>query len=219
MLVGKLYHTKKNEHGEWLLIISLSELNSFVQYSLSNHSGVYSLLEDRETDNDNCDDSYECGSSVFTTDTEYFGESKQIKIHKGYSNHIDSFNSVDSNLDLVRTVVDYDKNKIIDIDISSSPNSSIIVDDCKVYEDFVVSRKNSGMHEEDINETRKSLANIVNSQMHNNTDKENSISISLTRNCGKDTANKSQSKIEDFSNSNVNEESKEIDDQLTRIPE
>lgn len=224
---GKLYQTKLNDQGEWFLVKAMSE-TSFDEYksdsdSLSNHSGQeYSLLEDivNTVHSDKEEDWNEpMGMS--------FGESKLCystpmtqnkKINNVYLNNVDSFNTIFSNSDLYKTAIDY--NNCDDMDISSSCNGSLIVDDCNIYQDFVTGHNNSVIIEEDGSETEENLTcvatthdlsndcDIVNANIINdNTVIHNNSNVSLNSNFSSNDLK--------LKTNEINEELKENDNQLS----
>ena len=87
-----------------------------------------------------------------------------------------------------------------DMEISSSYNGSIIVEDCIVYQDFKSGRNISVRNEEDIND---------------NTIIKNNSNISLKLKCGSDTAHQFKSNNPDEICITINDGANEIDDQLT----
>lgn len=220
-----------NEFGEWLLIKPVSEV-SLDEYrlnsdSLSNHSGLeYSLLEDEVINHDDKKEDWNASADIS------FGESKlcystpMTKNQDNYLNSVDySFNTVFSNSDLYKTAVDHNKSdEDMDMDISSCCNGSISVDDCEVYQDFLIGRNNS-VNEEDISETEKTLMCIV--DIHefsddscksiNNVINDNTViqnNMPLASDCSVDTVHMLKLKTNgDFSNNvSPNESSKVIDE-------
>jgi len=89
------------------------------------------------------------------------------------------------------------------MEISSSYNGSIIVEDCKVYQDFRTGRNNSIINAKDINETENTLTCITkNHEFYNDVDElnsnivngntiiQNNSNIYLKVNCSSDTTHK-----------------------------
>ncbi|KAL4130769.1 hypothetical protein QTP88_008158 [Uroleucon formosanum] len=297
-IVNTIYDTKKNDHGEWLLVRALSGFSSDEYESdsnsfSSNSEQEYNLLENtvnlaNDTEDWNAsavlstDKSKLCYSTPMTRDPEI----------KYYSNNVDSFSTVHSNSGLYKTAVDYNKtedtddmvmssscnssivedcnvhqdfkteqnNSVIkeedvnetentltcvanshkfpndgdklnhnytDMEISSSYNGSIIVEDCIVYQDFKSGRNNSLRNEEDINETENTLVCVTNSHEFSNNDKlndniindntiiKNNSNISLKLKCSSDTAHQLKSNNPDEICITINDGVNEIDDQLT----
>lgn len=162
--MSKAYCTKKNEAGEWLLINytsdASSEENKSDSHSFSNHSGQeYSLLEDL--------------SNKHNYEEEDWNESENKSIHIGFGesklcfstpmiktqqsnvclNNIDNSITEFSSSDLYKTATEFSKSEYMDkddIEISSSFNSSIIIDECKVYNDFVRGRNSSTFYDENV---------------------------------------------------------------------
>ncbi|XP_025193447.1 small RNA 2'-O-methyltransferase isoform X1 [Melanaphis sacchari] len=228
-IVNKVYLTTKNDHGEWFMIKEKPEFSSD-EYesdsdSSSNNSGQeYSLLENTaNVDNDdedwnaiiNSEKTKLCFSTPMTKNLELKSDIQ-----------VDSFSTVLSNSDLYKTAVDYIKNE--DMEISSSCNGSIIVEDCTVYQDFKTGRNNSVINEEDIDETENTLTysskshesfndgdkfndNIVN----DNTFVQNNSNISLKENCSSNTTLKLNPDNPDEICIPVNDKENEIDYQLT----
>ncbi|XP_026823009.1 small RNA 2'-O-methyltransferase isoform X1 [Rhopalosiphum maidis] len=223
-VINKVYFTTKNNHGDWLLIkavpgFSSDEYESDSESSSNNSGQEYNLLENTvNIDNDNedwnvstvisSDKSKLCYSTPMTKNSEF----------KSFFSNVDSFNTVHSNSDLYKTAVDYNKSEDTeDMEISSSCNGSIIVEDCKVYQDFRKGRNSSVINEEDINETENTLTCVIKSHEFSNDDNklngntvndntiiQNNSNISLKINCNSDTH-----KLES------NNSDEEIDDQLT----
>jgi len=146
---------------------------------------------------------------------------------KLFLNNVDSFSTVQSNSVLYKTAIDYN-NKDEDMEISSSCNGSIIVDDCKVYHDFRAGRNNFDINEEDINETENTLTCIENShEFSNDVDKindniinddtiiQNNSNISLKVNGSSDIAHKLKSNNSEEVCITINDAEKEIDKSLT----
>lgn len=212
--VSKLYSTEKNEKGEWLLIKCISECSSDEYISdsdsSSNRSGQeYSLLEDsvNNQSEENC-------STVGMS----FGNSKlcystPMNRNQGiHSNNVDSFNTIFSNSDLYKTALDFNKSKDCeDMEISSSCNSSLIVNDCKIYQDFIQGRNNSTT-DEDISGTEETLKSIAtsheyfndNDKANDNTVIQNGSNVSLNNNSS--SVNESKTENIDFSNNVIIEE-------------
>jgi len=113
-----------------------------------------------------------------------------------------------------------------DMEISSSFNGSIIVEDCIVYQDFKSGRKIS-VKNEDINETENTLTCVTNSHEFSNDDTlndniindntiiQNNSNISLKLKCSSDTAHQFKSNNPDEIYITINDGVNEIDDQLT----
>jgi len=110
-----------------------------------------------------------------------------------------------------------------DMEISSSFNGSIIVEDCTVYQDFKSGRNNSVIDEEDINETENTLTCVANNhEFSNDGDKlnakvinddtvnKNNSNISLELKCSSDTTHQ-------FKSNNPNEICITNDDGLNEI--
>ncbi|CAI6352272.1 unnamed protein product [Macrosiphum euphorbiae] len=179
-IVNKLYYTKKNDHGEWLLIKALPGFSSD-EYesdsdSYSNNSGQeYNLLENTvNLDNDiedwnssavlSSDKSKLCYSTPMTRDPEL----------KYYSNSVDSFSTVHSNSGLYKTAVDYNKTEDTEDMVMSFSCNSSIVEDCNVYQDFKTGQNNSVINGEDVNETENTLTCVANNhKLSNDGDKLN----------------------------------------------
>lgn len=114
-----------------------------------------------------------------------------------------------------------------DMEISSSYNGSIIVEDCIVYQDFKSGRNNSLRNEEDINETENTLICVTNSHEFSKNDKlndniindntiiKNNSNMSLKLKCSLDTAHQLKSNNPDEICITINDGVNEIDDQLT----
>lgn len=165
-VISKFYHTKVNDQGEWVLIKVISEVSS-VEYKsdsdlLSNNSGQDFSLLDELVNNQN-DDEEDWGTMVKGMS---FEESKlcystPMTKNQDY-NKMDSINTLFSNSDLYKTAID------LDMDISSSCNNNFLVDDCKVYQEFLTGRNNSAIDEEDISETEETLTYVANSNAFSN---------------------------------------------------
>lgn len=203
-----------NDNGEWLLIKCISEISSD-EYnsnsdSLSNNSGQeYGLLEeilnnsksDKEEDWDGLT-GISIGESKLCYSTPM---AKNQEFNNVYLNNVDSFNTIFSNSDLYKTAVDY--TNINDMDISSSCNNSLIIDECNLYQDFLTARNNSIHFEEDISETDKTLTCVTISHGFPNdcdiakviTNNDNTVintsnNISLKNNCTSDISPESKIK-------------------------
>lgn len=210
---SKLFYTKKNDQGELVLLTDALEFSSD-EYksdsdSYSNHSGQYSLLENTEECHRN--DSNEAINLSFSESRLcYSTPMTNNQNPNAYFSNIDSFNTVCSSSDLYKTAVDHDSSCNEDMEISSSCNGSIVVDNCKMYQDFLTGRNSS--HEEDIKETEETLTyesncddDIENGNAlnDNTTVIQKSSNISLKRSYTSDTAQEPKSKhCNDFSNFN-----------------
>lgn len=215
-----------NDNGEWLMIKYISETDSDVYNksdsdSLSNNSEPeYSLLEEEvqhsnrvlnksESEEENWDElrGMSIGESKLCYSTPMTKNQELNNVH--FNNH-NSFNTVLSNSDMYKTAIDYNN---CDMDISSSCNNSLNVNECNFYKDFLTGR-NTSTFEEDISETEKTLTCVTTSHDFSNCDIENAninntvvntSNISLKRNCSSDNCHESKLKGKE-----INEEQPEM---------
>lgn len=182
--------------------------------SLSNHSGQeYSLLEDDVNSYDEKGDDCNMPREMCFRESKLCYSTPMVK-NEDDLNSVDSFNTFCSTSDLFKTAISGNESEVVDMDISSCCNDSNNIDDCKVYEDFVMGRNNS-MNEEDINGIEKTVCVVDicefsddRSQMNNNVINDNTIvqnDLNLTSNCSVDNGHK-------FKNEAVHESS-EVTDQ------
>lgn len=218
-VIGKMYETKLNEHGEWLLIKPISEI-SLEEYILnssvgSNQSGQEdSLLEDEVNNHDDKGD-WNVSADMHFSESKLCYSTPMTKNQGNYFNSVDNSNTVFSNSGLYKTAVDHSRSENVDMDISSSCSGNINVDDCEVYQDFVVGRNNS-MNEEDISGIEKTLICDIhgfsddscktnNNIINDNTVIQNDI-LSLKNNCNVDIVNKLKLKNDNDSNDEIQEQ-------------
>jgi hypothetical protein len=160
---NKLYCIKKNDQGELVLLTDAFESSSD-EYksdtdSYSNHSGQYSLLENTEEWDNNKDIDLNETVNLSFSESRHCYSTPMTNNQKPnvYFSNIDSFSTVCSSSDLYKTAADHDMSCNEDMEITSSSNGSIVVDNCKMYQEFLTGRFSSTIDEEDIKETEKTL--------------------------------------------------------------
>lgn len=211
--VSKLYFTKKNKDGEWLLTntptldVSSDEYRSDT-YSLSNHSGQeYNLSEDFVNNhNFEEEDWNESGNKSIDMGFDQLKHCYSTPMNKNHQHNVHLNNKVSSiteisSLDLYKTATEFSKSEYVDADdmeISSSFNSSIIIDECKVYNDFVKGRNSSTLNDEDV-----AHDNIIN----DNTVTQNTNNISSS-----ETESDDMEISSSFNSSNIIDDCKDFDD-------
>lgn len=226
-----MFETKINDQGEWFLIkvLSISSLDEYISESDSySNPNVqdYSLLDD--VANYQNEDQEDLGTSVAMSFCEsdicFSTPMTKNKDLNPYTTEVDSSNTVFTDSDMYKTAVEYDKYENMDMEVSSSCNGSLIIDDCSVYQDFVTGRNNSTAAEEDIMEATLTVGNgnaLYNDSdkandnlIHDNTVIENSRNLPLKSNQGLNSIPKLKSN-NDFSNIVIPEEENVLDNQPT----
>lgn len=233
-IVNEVFMTITNDHEEFLLIkakseVSSDEYESDSDFSSNNSGQEYNLCEKINIDDFNEDWNVSAGLSPDKSKICYSTPMTKDPEFKSYLDNVDSFSTVHSNSDLYKTAVDYNKSENTeDMEISSSCNGSIIVEDCKIYQDFRTGRNNSVINEEDINETEDTLTCITKNLEFSNDDDElngnmvndntiiqNNSNVSLKVNCTSDTTHKLKSNHSDEICTTVYDEENNIDNQPT----
>lgn len=229
--ICKIYHTEINKNGEWIMIKAIPEYSSDGSKSDSdsdsNHSGgqEYSLLNDSEN-SQHYENDWSSSAGMHFGDSRLYYSTPMTKSQGIHSSNAESFNTVFSNSELYQTAVDYNKSNE-DMDISSSCNGSLAIDDCKVYHDFASGRSSSG---EDISKTEETLTCVSNSHetSKNSNDEvndninddttivENSSNKSLKNECSFDAVDQNKYQIgENVSNGTIIKDCEEIDSQTS----
>lgn len=241
--VSKLYHTEKNENGEWLLLrtrsVSSSDENISDSDSMSNHSGQeYSLLEDSSNNQHYEEEDWNSSVGMHFGDSKLCYSTPMNKNEGVYLSNAESFNTVVSNSELYKTAVDHiksnessmeissscngsfadDHNKSDkDMEISSSCNGSLVIDDCKVYQDFALGRNSIG---EDISEIEETVTCVTNEssknsdEVNDNTIVYNSSNTFLKSDCNSDMTHEIKSQnCDNFSDDTIKKDCEEIDNQ------
>jgi len=169
-----LYSTKENDQGQWLLLTSNSNYSSDEYRSDSDLSSNISGQEDNIHNHTIEDDWDALEGMSFGNSNNCLSTPMNKNQEDIYFKNVNSSNTVFSNSDLYNTAIDYNKSVgNEDMDISSSCNSSIIVNDCEDYKEFVLGRNNSAIYE-NINDTGDTCTNITNSnEFSNDSDKLN----------------------------------------------
>ncbi|XP_022176690.1 small RNA 2'-O-methyltransferase isoform X1 [Myzus persicae] len=203
--------------------------------TVHSNSDLYKTAVDynKSKDTDNMEMSSSCNSSIDEDCNVYHG------FRTGQNNSVineEDINETENTLtgDANSHALSNDGDKLNyhctdDMEISSSYNGSIIVEDCTVYRDFKSGRNNSVTKEEDINETENTLTCVANSYSFSNDDdklndniindntiiKNNGNILSLKLKCSSDSARKFKSNNPDETYITTKDGVNEIDNQPT----